>query len=129
MFQLELYNVGRGFQTLGRGELGMGPLLGLARQSSIALSAEQFREYEKDIRYFHTAHSGEVKMQLRVDGEVTSCDDVAALCVAGDIDVPVNPEAGQLLQTVPTARDVNDMTPDEAPTSPMAVTYGQRPLG
>jgi hypothetical protein len=125
MFKLELFNVGRGFQTLGRGAQGTGPLLGLARQSSIELSAEQYLIYEHDIRYFHTAHCGEVRMQLRVDGEVTSPDDVHALCSAGDINEPTPSDAGQLMQTVATAEPGLDAV--TAPTAPMTVTLGARP--
>ena len=128
MFKLELVNIGSGFQTLGRGELGMGPLLGLTRKSAIALSAVQFKDYEKEIRYFHTKHCGEIKMQLLVDGEITTPDDVSALCSAGDIsDVPISDE-GQIYQTVKPEGIAGelDQPEDVAETTALVVKLGER---
>lgn len=89
--KLILKNVGTGFQTLGRGEMSTGPMLGLTRKSEIQISPEQFTDYEHDIRYFHTPKSGEVKLALTLDGEVTTPDEVRALIAAAptEVEIPV----------------------------------------
>lgn len=132
MFKLEVENVGSGFQTLGRGELSMGPQMGLSRHSKLEISGQQFLDYEFDIRYFHTAKCGEVRMRLLVDGQIVAPDDVRNLVTENQITEPAPNEAGAILAT-PPANGAGLLPPGEAmaeqiaPTTPMAVSYGQRP--
>jgi len=106
MFKLEIENIGTGFQTLGRGHMGNSPQIGMARKSKLTISGQDFLDYEHDIRYFHTAHCGEVRMQLLVDGEITNPDDVKSLVLASEI---ADKEASD------TA--AGSLTPADAPTA------------
>jgi hypothetical protein len=85
--KLVLQNIGSGFQTLGRGTMATGPMLGLSRQSEIQISPEQFLDYEFDIRYYHTAKCGEVKMSLTLDGQIATPDEVRELIDAAPEEV------------------------------------------
>lgn len=127
MFKLEVENIGSGFQTLGRGEMSTSPQIGLSRKSKIVISAQQFLDYEPDIRYYHTAHCGEVRVRLLVDGEVVSPDDAKALCKANDIAEPSFSDS-QAASLAPIAADLEQpgleaVEAQEPVVAPLAVSF------
>jgi hypothetical protein len=127
MFKLEIENVGSGFQTIGRGEMSTAPQIGLSRKSKLVISAQQFLDYEPDIRYYHTAHCGEIRVRLLVDGEPVSPNDVKELCLASEIAEPsfADTQAASLTPIAPDlAQPGLDAVEEQAPVvAPLQVSF------